>query len=193
MPLALTRPSRARRKNSSKKSSMPAPGVKVMRTRAPGITVRCPGVGGAHRHRDGFLWTADRLLTTASHQDVALEDPEPLLLRTMDVLRRQECLRSQLEVQLGEGTARLLARADKGDPLASDRVLDDIACADHLRNLTASCAAERWLLRSEVWAGQRLALTGSQRLPLVLDVSRATARLVLHLADDLRTSSEQGC
>ena len=39
-----------------------------------------PGVRGARRHRHRFVRSADRLLATASQEDMTLEDPELLLL-----------------------------------------------------------------------------------------------------------------
>ena len=80
---------------------------------------RCAGAG-------------DLLLAVDLEADGAAEDLEALLLRRVDVGRRDEAVRLDERLDhdgLAAGVARGLA---EDDALAGDRVVDAVACADHV-------------------------------------------------------------
>src|SRR6187455_769752 len=104
----------------------------------------------------------------------------------MDVLRRQERLWAQLEVQLRERTAGLFAGADEGNPLSGDRVLDDITCLDHVRKLQESAQLVQDLLppaltcAARAGLGSRTQTEPAKRSTGVPSGSRTTAYRMPH-------------
>ena len=84
------------------------------------------------RHRQPGAGACDELLAADLEADGAAEDLEPLLLQRVHVRGRDEASRLHVRLDHDRLAARLPGGLAEHEALAGDRVLDAVACADHV-------------------------------------------------------------
>src|SRR6185437_5794758 len=98
--------------------------------------VRRPG-----RHRQALARPGDDLLASDAEPDTAAEHLEALLLRGMDVRRRHEAVRLHVGLDHDGLAAGLAGGLAEHEPLARDRILDAVPCANHLVSFSVGAVA----------------------------------------------------